>query len=101
MRGGLLLAEDSPANILRRFQVDSLEDAFLALSKKQEIDIVDNENNIELREISSVQAVDTEDNKKYNNTENLSNNNNLSYKTVIRMKSLLIKNIIQMSRQPT
>lgn len=100
MRGGLLLAEDSPANILRRFQVDSLEDAFLALSKKQEIDIVDNENNIELREISSVHARDTEDNNKYNNTEHLSNNN-LSYKTAIRMKSLLIKNIIQMSRQPT
>lgn len=98
MRGGLLLAEDSPNNILRRFQVDSLEDAFLALSKKQEIDILDNENSIELREISSVQAIESEDVNEYTEKEY---NNNLSYKSVIRMKSLLIKNIIQMSRQPS
>lgn len=98
MRGGLLLAEDSPSNILRRFQVDSLEDAFLALSKKQEIDIVDNENNIELREITNIQAIETEDNNEYPEHET---NDNHSFKTIIRMKSLLIKNIIQMSRQPT
>ena len=31
MRNGILLAEDSPQNILSRFEVDSLEDAFLQL----------------------------------------------------------------------
>ena len=31
MRNGILLAEDSPQNILARFEVSSLEDAFLSL----------------------------------------------------------------------
>lgn len=32
MRGGRFLAEDSPDEILRRYNTDSLEDAFLKLS---------------------------------------------------------------------
>lgn len=35
MRNGILLAEDSPENIMRAFQTATLEDAFLILSQKQ------------------------------------------------------------------
>lgn len=35
MRGGVLLAEDSPANILTKFRATSLEDAFLLMCIKQ------------------------------------------------------------------
>lgn len=35
MRNGILLAEDSPENIMRVFRTDTLEDAFLILSQKQ------------------------------------------------------------------
>lgn len=35
MRNGILLAEDSPPNILRQLNVATLEDAFLVLSQKQ------------------------------------------------------------------
>lgn len=35
MRNGILLAEDSPDNIMKAFNTSSLEDAFLILSQKQ------------------------------------------------------------------
>lgn len=35
MRGGQLLAESSPTELLARFQTDSLEEAFLTLSQQQ------------------------------------------------------------------
>lgn len=35
MRGGKFLAEDSPTNLLRKFQAESLEDVFLKLSIMQ------------------------------------------------------------------
>lgn len=35
MRNGILLAEDSPENIMRMFNSATLEDAFLILSQKQ------------------------------------------------------------------
>lgn len=36
MREGRLLAEESPAQLLRLFRTDSLEEVFLILSKRQE-----------------------------------------------------------------
>jgi ABC-type multidrug transport system ATPase subunit len=39
MRKGLLVAEDTPYNLLTKFNTDSLEEAFLKLSEQQEIDI--------------------------------------------------------------
>lgn len=35
MRNGILLAEDTPANIMQKFRSENLEDAFLILSQKQ------------------------------------------------------------------
>lgn len=39
MRGGVLLAEESPAALMARRNVDSLETAFLQLSQLQESNI--------------------------------------------------------------
>jgi len=36
MRGGILLAEDSPENLMARCNTATLEEAFLTLSYKQE-----------------------------------------------------------------
>lgn len=38
MRNGVLLAEDTPNNIMRQYEVSSVEDAFLILSQRQGID---------------------------------------------------------------
>lgn len=36
MRDGVLLAEESPLDLMQRYQCSNLEDAFLILSKKQD-----------------------------------------------------------------
>lgn len=43
MRDGVLLAEESPLDLMQRCQCSNLEDAFLFLSKKQDIGIGANE----------------------------------------------------------
>lgn len=40
LRNGVLIAEDSPKNIMRKTESRSLEEAFLKLSERQEIDFV-------------------------------------------------------------
>lgn len=40
MRNGVMIAEDSPRNILSDYQTASLEEAFLRLSERQEVDIL-------------------------------------------------------------
>lgn len=94
MRNGVLLAEDSPSNILQRFQVDNLQDAFLQLSTKQQDNLnesTESETQIEFTEINTNQdnAVITEE-----------QNVNTSTKYGIKMKALVNKNLIQMLRQP-
>ena len=42
LRNGQLLAESSPNELLERFQTDSLEEAFLALSQQQTEDLQGN-----------------------------------------------------------
>lgn len=95
MRNGILLAEDSPANIITRFQVESLEEAFLQLSLKQESDldaiasgsnmeiIANNENDIEVITSSQPELVETKNKSNYGR----------------KMKALLNKNLMQLLRQ--
>ena len=95
MRNGTLLAEDSPSNIITRFQVESLEEAFLQLSLKQEsnldaiasesnVEIIENnENNIEVITTSQPEIVETKDKRNYGR----------------KMKALLNKNLVQLIRQ--
>lgn len=95
MRNGILLAEDSPSNIITRFQVENLEEAFLQLSLKQESDldaiasgsimeiIDDNKNDIEIITNSQPELVETKDKSNYGR----------------KMKALLNKNLMQLLRQ--
>lgn len=53
MRGGILLAESSPSQLLQRFQCTYLEEAFLNLSQMQENDNV---------AITSLSTIHTEEN---------------------------------------
>lgn len=68
MRNGILLAEDSPQNILARFEVTTLEDAFLSLCLKHG---VSDEADHSLKQIKTMnsgtmndEAIDSPDNLK-------------------------------------
>lgn len=123
MRNGILLAEDTPQNILSRYEVDSLEDAFLKLCMKHGVsDEADQglkqvkahngppqitegteKTNTGLKRRNSVDSeqsdaccggvVDINCNKK-------SFMKSLQFTTKRRMKALLAKNFLQMVRQP-
>lgn len=123
MRNGILLAEDSPQNILSRFEVESLEDAFLQLCMKHGVSdeadqglkqvkasndtpqITDgtNKSSADLKRRNSVDSDQSDTccggvgdincNKK-------SFMKNLQFTTKRRMKALLAKNFLQMVRQP-
>lgn len=85
MRNGVLLAEDKPENILRQFQVDSLEEVFLQLSSKQE----------QAQLMNPVVC-----------SENICNDKRVRETSNQRMKmnrsfqALIIKNLLQIVRQP-
>ena len=85
MRNGVLVAEDKPENILRQYQVDSLEEVFLQLSSKQE----------QAQLINPVVC-----------SENICNNKSVRETSNQRMKmnrsfqALIIKNLLQIIRQP-
>lgn len=48
MRGGVLLAEESPENLMTRCNTSTLEEAFLSLSYKQETS-----SNIQVRDVTT------------------------------------------------
>lgn len=110
MRNGILLAEDSPSNILTHFEVESLEDAFLQLCMKHGVSDQASENLIQAH-------VASESNQLHDGYDR--NGNDIQLQTVVktkgktvyrgelrkltskqRIKALLIKNFIQMIRQP-
>lgn len=85
MRNGILIAEETPQNLLSRLEVDSLQDAFIKLSLKQNLTGYTN--------VSSNQSIEY----------SLYESNNIEHKTSStmmfkRIKALLIKNILQMYR---
>lgn len=95
MRNGVLLAEDSPTNIITRFQVESLEEAFLHLSLKQEsnLDTIATENNVEIIENNENDIQVITDNVPDHDDPKMENN----YST--KMKALVNKNMMQLIRQ--
>lgn len=62
MRGGRLLAESSPQELLDRFQCTSLEEAFLVLSQSQE-------NNQAIANETSEHVVNTDQKNKADDSE--------------------------------
>lgn len=103
MRNGILLAEDSPSNILVRHEVENLEEAFLKLCMKRgvseeaveddkpqnngfhmELERMDPDH-IESLDQPTTHITDTFKRKKY---------------AWITMRALFTKNYLQMKRQP-
>lgn len=126
MRNGILLAEDSPNNILQKFESDSLEDAFLALSQKQgkseEADQTRNQKDAISNVMTSVDVIENIPSEKPSSIverakpilkRNLSSSQSqdekstsslkdkLSFTSHRRMKALMTKNLVQLLRQPS
>jgi hypothetical protein len=77
MQGGRLLAEDSPQNVLNRFQLSSLEEAFLRLCVKHiSSNFIEDHNHSQIK-LYQDSAIDTEtvNGKVTNDIKNLHNNN--------------------------
>lgn len=141
MRNGVLLAEDTPDNIMQRYEVSTVEEAFLILSQKQGVnDEVDNKqlqlppnlqkqsalvatgataleiitsndsctnldlnsNNI-IKQINSSHLQDELKDAKAMKECGESKNSAISWWTMTRgrLKALMVKNFIQLFRQPS
>lgn len=121
MRNGILLAEDSPENILSKFGTTTLEDAFLILSQNQgqseEADITIRKVTEDTQSINgdgnTEMAVDTEKeqhpgiidrcrrNKSFAEQKPKGFWGKLTFTSKTRMKALLMKNFLQLIRQPS
>lgn len=122
MRNGILLAEDSPQNILTRYNADSLEDAFLQLCMKQGVSEEADQSLRQVDTIGNLQKITDGNSEKQpidqmkrknsiesNNTDTCCADLNCNKKSFVkslkfttkrRMKALLAKNFLQMFRQP-
>lgn len=127
MRKGVLLAEDTPENIMLRFKVNSIEDAFLILSQKQgNNDIVEaciaqlpsNQHHASNVICNGVEVIDatnvTQPTEKANfksdmekpykenivSPEENDNQKKCFFTTKGRIKALMTKNFVQLFRQP-
>ena len=102
MRNGILLAEDTPSNIISRHEVENLEEAFLKLCLKKEVSknvlverVIEknrSDDEYEMSHVTEVKATDAvqrdamaEKRKEFQ---------------WITMKALLTKNLLQLKRQP-
>lgn len=114
MRNGILLAEDTPNNILRRHEVESLEEAFLRLCVKRGIseDAVDdagpgnesNFNDIELQEQSANNNNHLQSNAHQTSQSDVMYDAKPTFKRKkfawSTLRALFTKNYLQMKRQP-
>lgn len=121
MRNGILLAEDSPTNILSTFGTTTLEDAFLILSQNQG---QSEEADVTIRKVTddsipsikagsdSIQDLEKNDekppirdrcrrNKSFAEQKPKGLMGKLTFTSKIRMKALLLKNFLQLIRQPS
>lgn len=130
MRNGILLAEDTPVNIMQKYGRENLEDAFLVLCQNhgtsEEADItvgrasgqryVNNAMAAQTLEAGRIQKRDVEANVSgqienapittkpriaFDQPKPDSLARKLSFTSQIRMKALLTKNILQLIRQPS
>ena len=112
MRNGILLAEDSPLNVMNRLNVDNLEEAFLRLCLRKGIsdeveqdtdDIIiennkNNNNELEMQpKINLTHLIDDKiDNQRSKEDEK---DSNIRFRWQI-IYALIVKNFLQMKRQP-
>lgn len=126
MRNGILLAEDTPQNILAKFNAETLEDAFLQLCVKHGVSDEADQNlqNVTTYNSSSIELehgsdVEKKEIKRKNSIESNDSDTaccvgvsdklecnkkslvkRLQITTKRRMKALLAKNFLQILRQP-
>lgn len=112
MRNGILLAEDSPLNVMNRLNVDNLEEAFLRLCLRkgisdeveQETDdiIIENNknNNNELEMQPKINLTHLIDDKIDNHRSKEEENSNIRFRWQI-IYALIVKDVLQIKRQPT
>lgn len=91
MRGGVLLAEDSPQNIIRQCKVATLENAFLFLSQKQGSEEVKATSRLSI-DIPQIKVKTASKAKKARRKPNILSRS--------KMKALITKNYLQLVRQP-
>ncbi|XP_061386051.1 ABC transporter G family member 20 [Musca vetustissima] len=124
MRKGVLLAEDTPENIMLRFEVNSIEDAFLILSQKQgDNDVIEASlaqlpsqqqhhhnsnaicNGVEVIDASSIMQPTeksmSEKPPQQIEEEDNDNTKKCFFTTKGRIKALMTKNFVQLFRQPS
>lgn len=122
MRKGVLLAEETPENIMLRFEVNSIEDAFLILSQKQgDNDVIEAAlaqlpsqqhhasnaicNGVEIIEPSTITQSSEKAMAEKQNQEMMDDDNDNTKKcfftTKGRIKALMTKNFVQLFRQPS
>lgn len=124
MRNGILLAEDTPLNILSKLQVDTLEEAFLKLCMKHGVideadhtlkqvstennqhQITDGTETTNEPEVKRKNSIDSDKSEECcGGVGDIDCNKKswmkkLQFTTKRRMKALLAKNYLQMLRQP-
>ncbi|XP_030381127.1 ABC transporter G family member 20 [Scaptodrosophila lebanonensis] len=114
MRNGVLLAEDTPTNIMIKFGTQSIEDAFLILSQRQgnEDDLQEMLNNSNQQALPTsalpAEVIDTHEPQAapekpplpYEEPLN-ENRKRIFFTTKGRIKALMTKNFVQLFRQPS
>lgn len=109
MRNGILLAEDSPVTIVNRYRTDNLEEAFLQLCLKKGVSEDAAEDNLTIVSNNNNHTEDIEMRADvHNNHGNIKNEGDKQMKKKKKskplrwqlIKALLIKNVIQLKRQP-
>lgn len=125
MRNGILLAEDTPQNILTTYEAETLEDAFLQLCVKHGVsDEANNQQHLQHVHTDSIKPLTDgsemkQEIKRKNSIESndsdtaccvgVGDNLDCSKKSLVkrlqittkrRMKALLAKNFLQLLRQP-
>jgi ABC-type multidrug transport system ATPase subunit len=109
MRNGILLAEDTPRNIITRYEVENLEEAFLKLCVKRGVseDAVEDDkiqpNGVAMPEILELEVRNDDD-----QIESIEQSLQSTEKTMFKrrkyawptLRALFTKNYLQMKRQP-
>ena len=107
MRNGILLSEDSPQNIISRYEVENLEEAFLKLCVKRGAseDAIDGDkaptNTAQIPENLELEV--REDDDQIESIDQSPQNTNAFKRrkyTSSTMRALFVKNYLQMKRQP-
>lgn len=106
MRNGILLAEDTPINVINRTHAENLEEAFLnlcmkrgaseeaeqSLSSLQQQNVINNNNEFEMQPHENKES-------KLNKKEARKEENKYQFRWQI-VQALLVKNVLQLKRQP-